>query len=212
MAGGTRARKRRWWAVFCPGADRCGAAAGLDEVTAVGWTLDNVVRIAVETKGRSLLPARASPQSRRVFFDLANSRPGSGGRAFSPFRRRPAVKQIRVAQTKPNVTRIVIDLARGGTECIQAGKSLTADDRAAAGGHGDASRSATPPPGLEAFHPGERSCGGASPKAAVPEVKPAQTPPRPCAGGAAELTRRSRRLFNRRQRGAAKKNTVASVP
>ncbi len=162
------------------------------EVTAVRfWTLDNVVRIAVETKGEVSFRHERLHNPERVFFDLANSRSRLGRKGFQSF---PVgdrlVKQIRVAQTKPNVTRIVIDLsgevelsasklANPSRLMIELRPVVTATPRAPA----------TPRPDSKPSTP-VKEVAVEPPKASpVPEVKPAQTPPAaPVPVAAAELT------------------------
>jgi len=78
------------------------------------WSLGGVTRVAIETNGPVRYRAERLHNPDRLFFDLLNTVP-------SPEHRRKVqtipvdddlVKQIRVALTRPRVTRVVLDLVR----------------------------------------------------------------------------------------------------
>jgi len=101
----------------------CGAfllAAGLwagdpsetHRVTAVRfWSLGDVTRIAVETDGQFVLHSDRLDNPIRLFYDLVGTKPSLGSKAMTviPVSDR-LLRQIRVAETQRNVTRIVLDL------------------------------------------------------------------------------------------------------
>ncbi|MGH9663498.1 MAG: N-acetylmuramoyl-L-alanine amidase [Bryobacteraceae bacterium] len=92
----------------------CLAARPADatKVTAVRfWTVGDVTRIAVETTGTFEVKSDQLSHPERVFFDLAGTRPEivRKGMHVIPVGNR-ILKQIRVAETEPGVTRIVLDL------------------------------------------------------------------------------------------------------
>jgi N-acetylmuramoyl-L-alanine amidase len=81
-------------------------------VTAVRfWTLGDVTRIAVETDGDFRVQANRLQNPDRLFFDLIGTRPtlGQKGTTVIPVSDR-LVRQIRVAETQHNVTRVVLDM------------------------------------------------------------------------------------------------------
>ncbi len=89
-----------------------GVRAESHSVTAVRfWTLGDVTRIAVETDGEFQLRSDRLQNPDRLFFDLIGTRPNIGGKGLNviPVSDR-LVKQIRVAETQHNVTRIVLDM------------------------------------------------------------------------------------------------------
>ena len=96
------------------------AAAGLllaqtesqHRVTAVRfWTLGDVTRIAIETDGPFELLSDHLSDPERVFFDLVGTHPAVGPKNITVF---PVgdkrIQQIRVAEPRKNVTRVVLDL------------------------------------------------------------------------------------------------------
>ena len=81
-------------------------------VTAVRfWTLGDVTRIAIETDGDFRVQANRLQNPDRLFFDLIGTRPtlGQKGTTVIPVADR-MVRQIRVAETQHNVTRVVLDM------------------------------------------------------------------------------------------------------
>lgn len=100
-----------------PAAALCllGAALGRcgQQITAVRfWSLGAATRIAIETDGPVSYRAQRLSNPDRLFFDLPNTVPREGRHTVRVI---PVgdeiVKQIRVALTRPGVTRVVVDLA-----------------------------------------------------------------------------------------------------
>lgn len=104
------------------------AAAAQQQVTAVRfWSLGQVTRIAIETDGPVEYRAERLSDPDRLFFDLLNTVPREQRKTV---RLIPVgderLKQIRVALTRPGVTRVVLDLT-GPAE--YAASQLTNPDR-----------------------------------------------------------------------------------
>jgi len=75
------------------------------------WTLGDVTRIAVETDGEFRIHSDHLQNPDRLFFDLIGTRPALGQKGITviPVSDR-LVRQIRVAETQHNVTRVVLDM------------------------------------------------------------------------------------------------------
>lgn len=88
------------------------AHAGSVEVTAVRhWSLANTTRIAIEITGDAHYRSDRVQNPDRIFFDFAGARPRiDGQRLFSDEVGDKLLKRIRVAETAPGVTRVVLDL------------------------------------------------------------------------------------------------------
>jgi N-acetylmuramoyl-L-alanine amidase len=75
------------------------------------WTLGDVTRIAVETDGAFQVRSDRLENPERLFFDLVGTQPSLGEKNLTVI---PVsdhlVRQIRVAETQRNVTRIVLDM------------------------------------------------------------------------------------------------------
>jgi hypothetical protein len=75
------------------------------------WTLGEVTRIAVETDGDFQVRSDRLENPERLFFDLVGTMPGLGEKGMSVI---PVsdhlVRQIRIAETQRNVTRVVLDM------------------------------------------------------------------------------------------------------
>jgi N-acetylmuramoyl-L-alanine amidase len=82
-------------------------------VTAVRhWTLGDVTRVAVEVSAEFKYYTERLHNPDRVYFDILDSHPRVGQRPFfKESLNDQRVKQLRVAETTPGVTRIVLDLA-----------------------------------------------------------------------------------------------------
>ena len=82
------------------------------EVTAVRyWTLADTTRVAIEITGDLHYRSDRAQNPDRIFFDLAGTRPSiDGHRLFSAEVGDKRLKRIRVAETMPGITRIVLDL------------------------------------------------------------------------------------------------------
>jgi len=91
------------------------SAADLGEthrVTAVRfWSLSGVTRIAIETDGDFQVKSDRLDSPDRLFFDLKGTRPTLSHKSMTVI---PVsdhlVRQIRVAEPQPNITRVVLDL------------------------------------------------------------------------------------------------------
>jgi N-acetylmuramoyl-L-alanine amidase len=89
--------------------------AGTIEVTAVRhWSLANTTRIAIEITGEVHYRSDRVQNPDRIFFDFTGARPHiDGHRVFSDEVGDKLLKRIRVAETAPGVTRVVLDLESG---------------------------------------------------------------------------------------------------
>jgi N-acetylmuramoyl-L-alanine amidase len=87
----------------------------LNSVTAVRhWSQSDVTRVAVEVTGAFLFRTDRLHNPERVYFDILNSRPRIGARRYySEELDDRLLKRIRVAETAPGVTRVVLELAEG---------------------------------------------------------------------------------------------------
>src|SRR5262249_50949183 len=82
------------------------------EVTAVRfWTLSEVTRIAIETNGEFRFRSDRLNSPERLFFDLLGTKPRMGvkGVQTTPVGDK-LLNRIRVAETQPGMTRVVLDL------------------------------------------------------------------------------------------------------
>jgi N-acetylmuramoyl-L-alanine amidase len=82
------------------------------EITAVRfWTLSGVTRVAVETNGPFRFRSDRLDNPDRLFFDLLSAKPREGvkGVQVTPVGDK-LLKRIRVAETQPGMTRVVLDL------------------------------------------------------------------------------------------------------
>src|SRR5260370_26481252 len=82
------------------------------EVTAVRfWTLSEVTRVAVETNGEFHFRSDKLYNPDRVYFDLVGAKPRTGVRGIQVTNvGDKLLKRIRVAETQPGMTRVVLDL------------------------------------------------------------------------------------------------------
>lgn len=108
----------RWIAALAVFVPVLGAQTGggpLSSVTAVRhWSQTDVTRVAVEVTGDLLFRTDHLHNPERVYFDILNSRPRIGSKRFySEELNDRRLKRIRVAETNPGVTRVVLDLAEG---------------------------------------------------------------------------------------------------
>ncbi len=104
--------KSAWLLVLLVGWSVCLAGDAERELTAVRtWPLGGVTRIAIETNGPVQYRAERLSNPERLFFDLLNTVPRE---ERNKVRVIPVgdelLKQIRVALTRPGVTRVVLDL------------------------------------------------------------------------------------------------------
>ncbi|HLK66974.1 MAG TPA: N-acetylmuramoyl-L-alanine amidase [Bryobacteraceae bacterium] len=76
------------------------------------WSLTDMTRVSVEVTGAFHLKSDRLHDPERIYFDLVDVRPGiDGKRSYSEQLEDKFVHRIRVAETKPGVTRVVLDLA-----------------------------------------------------------------------------------------------------
>ncbi|MCC6364360.1 MAG: N-acetylmuramoyl-L-alanine amidase [Bryobacterales bacterium] len=107
----------------------CAGAGDHLAVTAVRyWSLSDVTRIAVETNGSFRYRTDKLYDPNRVFYDLMDARPQLSSKGVHTIAiNDPRVKQIRVAETQPAVTRVVLDLEEGQFDI--SASQLTVPDR-----------------------------------------------------------------------------------
>ncbi len=75
------------------------------------WVSDDILRVAVEVSGDFEFHGDFLHNPERAYFDIPRSRPDfQSRRAYSEDIDAPLLKRIRVAETQPGVTRIVLDL------------------------------------------------------------------------------------------------------
>jgi N-acetylmuramoyl-L-alanine amidase len=74
------------------------------------WTYEETTRIAVEISGEFQFRSERLHNPERVFFDIRNAKPALNGKKPITQVDDKLVKRIRVAETLPGVTRIVLDL------------------------------------------------------------------------------------------------------
>src|SRR5438477_5472556 len=82
-------------------------------VTAVRhWTSADVTRVAVEVTGEFSFVSDRLHNPERIYFDIPDSRPRiNSKRIYAADVDDKLLKRIRVAETSPGVTRVVLDLA-----------------------------------------------------------------------------------------------------
>lgn len=103
-----------WLALLVTAGAAVSAGASDDQhrVTAVRfWSLGDVTRVAIEADGDFQVASDHLSDPERVFFDLAGTKPALGPKAMTVI---PVgdklIQQIRVAEPRRNVTRVVLDL------------------------------------------------------------------------------------------------------
>src|SRR5258708_3527780 len=86
--------------------------AALHEVTGVRHsTLANATRVSIEISGRFKFVTERLHNPERVYYDFANTRPRiDSKRLYNEAVDGKMLKRIRVAETVPGVTRVVLDL------------------------------------------------------------------------------------------------------
>src|SRR5579872_3700477 len=78
------------------------------------WQLGDVTRIAVEISGEFRFRSDRLHNPERVYFDILNARPWiNSKRGYTETVSDSLLKRVRVAETTPGTTRIVLDLADG---------------------------------------------------------------------------------------------------
>lgn len=152
------------------------------------WTLGDVTRVVVEVSGEFEYRSERLSGPDRIYFDILSSRPRLAAGAVQPVKVGGGIlRQIRIAETQPGITRVVLDLA-GPAEYIaaqlanpsrlivelRASKIATQPETGAA-----VARSATQEAGAERSAPG----------AAVPPPSRVAQPARPTHTGTRSLVR-----------------------
>jgi N-acetylmuramoyl-L-alanine amidase len=162
------------------------------------WSLGDATRVAIQTNGEFRYHFERLPKPDRIFFDLLGAKPPSGnGRVHVIPVGDRLLKQIRVAETQREITRVVLDLEPG---VEYTASQLSSPDRLMielrpVGGKSvpDAARSVTgaqklvepadetpapqvplPPPAGPAPAPVNAPAGGSNPP--VQSAPPAETP------------------------------------
>lgn len=100
-------------AMLLVGAAAAGAghAAPVEVIAVRHWSMANVTRIAIEITGEVHYRSDRVDDPARIFFDFTGARPHiDGKRLFSDEVGDKLLKRIRVAETAPGVTRVVLDL------------------------------------------------------------------------------------------------------
>jgi len=84
-------------------------------VTAVRhWSVGDVTRVAIEVSGSFQIRSDRLHNPERVYFDILNSNPRIDSRRFySKEFEDKLVKKVRVAETNPGITRVVLELTEG---------------------------------------------------------------------------------------------------
>ncbi len=78
------------------------------------WTLTGVTRVAIEVSGEFQYRTDRLHNPERVYFDIPNSQPRiDSRRLYSEALEDPLLRRVRVAETTPGVTRVVLELGDG---------------------------------------------------------------------------------------------------
>ena len=142
----------------------------LHSVTAVRhWSLGGVTRVAIEVSGDFQFRTDRLHNPERVYFDILDARPRMDShRLYSEDLDDKLVKRIRAAETKPGITRVVLELnadVDATTSQLANPNRLIIEVRAAAPG-------AAVPPEITSALP-------ASVQPSLPKIEPPATPPGP---------------------------------
>ena len=108
----------RWIAAVAVFASALAAQSDREPVVSVTavrhWPQPDVTRVAIEMTGEFVFRTDRLHNPERVYFDILNSRPRIGARRFySETVDDRLLKLIRVAETAPGVTRVVLQMADG---------------------------------------------------------------------------------------------------
>jgi N-acetylmuramoyl-L-alanine amidase len=145
-------------------------------VTAVRhWSLGGVTRIAVEVSGEFQYRTDRLQNPDRVYYDIVNARPNfDNKRLYAEDLGDAFVKRIRVAETLPGVTRVVLDLAAG----VEAAASvLSSPDRLIIELRGGAPATVSTTPPVSVPPSVATPAPGSVKPALVPAATPTQAPP-----------------------------------
>jgi N-acetylmuramoyl-L-alanine amidase len=131
------------------------------------WSSAGITRIAIEVSGEFEYRSDRLHNPERVYYDILDARPRfDGKRLYTEDLDDPFVKRIRVAETTPDVTRIVLDLA--GETDVNASILSSPDRLIVELRHGVATFKPDPPPATTA--------AVSTPPAQLPTpIKPAPT-------------------------------------
>ncbi|MFB3828456.1 MAG: N-acetylmuramoyl-L-alanine amidase [Bryobacteraceae bacterium] len=160
-----------------------GLSGAVVRVTSVrSWPMTESTRIVVEVSGEFEYRYERIPNPDRVFFDISQSRPSfDGKRIYNQAVDDRFFKRVRVAETAPDVTRVVIEL-REGVEFTASRMSnpprLVVELRRAA------QPAAAPPPAVTP----EVKPESVAPAAAPPKPEPAKPKPAEVAKPATRLS------------------------
>lgn len=92
-----------------PGAPQ--ADAGILVTDVRYWSLGEVTRVAIELTGPFKYRSDRLPNPERLFFDIRGAKPSKKGmQSIEP--RNDVISRIRIAETQPGTTRVVLDLLR----------------------------------------------------------------------------------------------------
>jgi N-acetylmuramoyl-L-alanine amidase len=122
-------------ALLTPGVSHAGrptqSAPAAGKVTAVRfWSLGEVTRISIEVSSDFKYRSDRLPDPDRLFFDIENARPSIGEKKMHVVPVGDSLlKQIRVAETHPGVTRVVLDLEPHDPPLTYTASQLSNPDR-----------------------------------------------------------------------------------
>jgi len=127
-AGSTELPATPLWAALLLTLPLYGGSGELSLTAIRFWSLADVTRIAIETDGPFTFRTDRLSRPARVFFDLrgAKSTLSDKGMHVIPVND-PRVRQVRVAEPQPSITRVVIDLADGPLDIVTS--QLSVPDR-----------------------------------------------------------------------------------
>jgi N-acetylmuramoyl-L-alanine amidase len=148
----------------------------LHSVTAVRhWSLGGVTRIAVEVSGEFQYRSDRLQNPDRIYYDILNARPSfDNKRLYTEDLGDAFVKRIRVAETVPGVTRVVLDLDAG----VEAAASvLSSPDRLIIELRGGAPPAVPTAPPITVPLSLDTPMAGPIKPASAPAGVPATTPP-----------------------------------
>jgi N-acetylmuramoyl-L-alanine amidase len=147
------------------------------------WSFGDVTRVAIETSGEAEYRSDQVTNPDRIFFDLSDTQPRQRKIEVIPVGDK-LLKQIRIAETQPGVTRIVLDLASPVTYTAS---KLTSPNRLVIELRSAAPQATFEPParsssgGQQLTEPAAEPPVAPSPAAATPPPAPAASTPPPSA-------------------------------
>ncbi len=99
------------WALLAGAVCSAAPAAGITVREVRFWSLGEVTRVAIEVSADFKYRYDRLPGPDRLFFDIEGARPENSDKKIHVIAvGDPLLKQIRVAETQPSVTRVVLDL------------------------------------------------------------------------------------------------------